>query len=77
MRLTMARLSDAVTASVVISRLEGDETLPLLPNGERGVLMSSDASAEPHEFTARLVLQVGDHQESLPFQMVEPPDHVH
>ena len=76
MRLTAAWLSDAVKASVVINRAEGDETLPLLPQaGERNVLISAHAPAEPHEFDARLVLKVGDHEEILPFHMAEPEGH--
>jgi len=78
MRLTAAWLPEAVKASVIISRPGGDETLPLSSQpGERGVLISADAPAEPHEFNARLVLKVGDQEEALPFRMVEPADHVH
>lgn len=78
MRLTAAWLSDAVKVSVVISRPEGDETLPLLPQArKRDVLISADAPAEPHEFNGQLILRVGDHEELLPFRMVEPAGHIH
>jgi hypothetical protein len=78
MRLTAARLPDDAKVSVVISRSVGEEKLPLLPQGgERGVFFSTEAPAEPHEFSARLVLQVGEHEEVLAFRMTEPVDHVH
>ena len=78
MRLTAARLTDNADVSVVIHRPEGEKKLPLLPqDGEQGVLMSSIAPAEPHEFDARLVLRVGEHEEILPFRMVEPEGHHH
>jgi divalent metal cation (Fe/Co/Zn/Cd) transporter len=72
MRLTAARLPADAKVSVVISRSVGEEKLPLLPQGgERGVFFSTEAPAEPHEFSARLVLQVGEHEEVLAFRMTE------
>jgi cation diffusion facilitator family transporter len=77
-RLAAARLTDNAAVSVVIHRPEGEGKLPLLPqDGELGVLMSTNAPAEPHEFDARLVLRVGDHEEILPFRMLEPEGHHH
>jgi len=78
MRLTAARLPDGARVSVVITRPEGDETLPLVAGeGEPGILMSVSAPAEPHEFNARLILNVGDHEDDFPFRMVEPIGHAH
>lgn len=73
MRLTAAALPDNIKALVVISRPVGEEHLPLLPlDGKSGVLVSALAPAEPHEFEARVIVNVGDREEVLPFRMVEP-----
>jgi cation diffusion facilitator family transporter len=76
MRLTAARLADAANVSVLIKRPQSDETLSLYAQaGERGVLISAEAPAEPHAFEARLVLRVEGKEEVLPFRMIEPEGH--
>jgi cation diffusion facilitator family transporter len=76
MRLTAARLPANANVSVIITRPEGDENFPLVAReAERGVLISVSGPAEPHELNARLIISVRDHQESIPFRMVEPVDH--
>lgn len=73
MRLTAASPPENIEAAVVIERPTGEEHLPLLPlDGERGVLVSAVAPAEPHEFDARVIIKAGDREEVLPFRMVEP-----
>jgi hypothetical protein len=59
-RLIAASLPANAEVSVVISRGSREEKLPLLPQGEeRGMFLSTDAPAEPHQFSAHLVLRVG------------------
>lgn len=78
MRLTAVRLPANANVSVVITRPEGDENLPLVAReAERGVLISVSGPAEPHEFNARLIVSVGDHEDVFPFRMVEPVGHAH
>jgi cation diffusion facilitator family transporter len=76
-RLTAARVPANAKVSVIIARPQGDEHLPLVAREtERGVLTSVSAPAEPHEFNARLIVSVRDHEEeSIPFRMVEPVGH--
>ena len=77
-RLTAASLPANAEVLVVIHRGTGEERLPLHPlDRERGVFLSTDAPAEPHEFSARLVLRVGAREETLPFDMMEPAEYVH
>jgi len=62
----------ALQATVVINRPDGPETLPLAsPPNDHHVLESSVAPAEPHEFSAELILRAGDRTECLPFTMQE------
>lgn len=78
-RFSAARLTTGTEVVVAIDRPDGQvETLPLaaLDDG-LSELLSAVAPAEPHEFEARLLLQRGDHKESLPFRMIEPTDHTH
>ncbi|MER9048006.1 cation diffusion facilitator family transporter [Mesorhizobium sp. M0923] len=78
MRLTVDRHADDLTATVIIDRPGGPETLPLQPvAGNHHRLESTVAPAEPHEFDARLVLSSKDRQQELPFKMVEPEGHHH
>ena len=78
MRLTVDRHADHLTATVIIDRPDGPETLPLNPvadNHHR--LESAVAPAEPHEFQARLILAAESRKQELPFKMVEPEGHHH
>jgi cation diffusion facilitator family transporter len=79
MRLTLSRTAPDLEATVVIRRPgNGDEILDLAPvTGNRGVLQSSVAPAEPHEFDAELRLSTNGTVQAVPFRMVEPPDHHH
>jgi hypothetical protein len=55
-----------------------DEVLGLEPvNGDRRILRSSVAPAEPHEFDAELRLSTYGLVKTLPFRMIEPHDHHH
>lgn len=78
-RFSAARLAPDAEAVAVIDR-PGNvaETLRLTPqNGDRYCLMSSEAPAEPHEFTARLQVRAAGREEALPFRMAEPAGHAH
>lgn len=78
MRLTADRHADDLTATVIIDRPNGPETLrlaPVIDNHHR--FESAVAPAEPHEFQAKLVLGARDRQRELPFKMVEPEGHDH
>ncbi|MER8519426.1 hypothetical protein NKI48_18295 [Mesorhizobium sp. M0644] len=78
MRLTIERHTDDLTATVIIDRPNGPETLRLeavADNHHR--LESTVAPAEPHEFQASLVLTAKDREQVLPFTMVEPEGHHH
>jgi hypothetical protein len=79
MRLTLSRTTPDLEATVVIRRPGNvDEILDLAPvTGDRGVLQSSVAPAEPHEFDAELRLSTSGTVQAVPFRMVEPPDHHH
>lgn len=79
-RFTAARLVAGAEVEVLINRPEGQiETLPLWRSraDASSPLMSAIAPAEPHEFSARLRLRAGGREETVPFRMVEPADHVH
>jgi cation diffusion facilitator family transporter len=78
MRLTVDRHADDLTATVIIDRPDGPETLhlhPVVDNHHR--FESAVTPAEPHEFQARLVLGAKDRQQDMPFKMVEPEGHHH
>ncbi|MER9557834.1 cation diffusion facilitator family transporter [Mesorhizobium sp. M0323] len=78
MRLTVDRHADDLTATVIIDRSNGPETLGLGPVADdHHRLESTVAPAEPHEFQARLVLATKDREQVLPFKMVEPEGHHH
>ena len=78
-RLTATRLATSAGAIVAIDGPGGiEERLPLSPQaGNHLVLMSVQAPAEPHEFTARLQVRAEGREEVLPFQMAEPAGHAH
>jgi hypothetical protein len=77
-RLTVDRHADDLTATVIIDRPGGPETLALQPiAGNHHRLESTAAPAEPHEFQARLILSANNRQRELPFNMVEPEGHHH
>ncbi|MFN0217397.1 MAG: cation diffusion facilitator family transporter [Hyphomicrobium sp.] len=79
MRLSLERPMEGLQAIVIIDRSGGRvETLRLAPvAGNDGVFESAVAPDEPHEFSARLSLKSGSHQDVLPFKMAEPIGHHH
>ena len=79
LRFSATGLATGAQVSVVIERPGGqDENLVLTPSsGDPTRLMSAVAPAEPHQFEARLWLQVGDRREALAFRMLEPIEHIH
>lgn len=78
MRLTVSRHAEGLTAVVVIDRAAGPETLFLIASPtDHHRFQSAEAPAEPHEFSARVVLTAGGQSLELPFRMFEPEDHSH
>ena len=56
-RLSLSKASKALQATVIIDRVKAKEKLVLKANKDSNIYESSVAPAEPHEFTARLVLK--------------------
>jgi cation diffusion facilitator family transporter len=80
LRFTAARLVAGAAVEVLIDRPGGQiETLPLrrFSADASAPLVSEIAPAEPHEFSARFRVRAGGREETAPFRMVEPADHVH
>ena len=78
MVLRVARHAEGLRAKVAIQRDSRIEELVLMPaHGNHHRLESQDAPAEPHEFTAKLLLSAGEAKEELPFGMSEPAGHHH
>ena len=78
MQMALDEPIPGLTATAVIDRPGGDETLALdrvADDAKR--YLSSAAPAEPHEFDAVLQLRAGTRRENLPFRMTEPSGHDH
>jgi hypothetical protein len=77
-RLSVTQHVAGLHATVVIDRQDGPETLFLATaSDDHHVLESAVAPAEPHEFSAELILAAGTRMERLSFKMTEPTDHHH
>ena len=74
LRVTLSRAIPGLKAVAIIQRAKDQvETLELVARpGAPTEFLSSAAPEEPHEFDARLRLQLGDRTEDLPFRVVEP-----
>jgi hypothetical protein len=78
MILRVGRHAEGLHAKVAIHRNNRIEELVLTPShGNHHRLESQEAPAEPHEFTATLILSAGEAKEELPFGMNEPTGHHH
>lgn len=78
MVLRVARHAEGLHAKVAIQRDDRIEELVLTPSrGNHHRLESRESPAEPHEFSAKLLLAAGDVAEELPFRMTEPAEHLH
>lgn len=78
MEFRATRTEPELSATVVIARPDGDETLILEPMpGDPSVFRSRMAPREPHEFEAMLTLGVGSSVEAIQFHMSEPDGHKH
>ena len=78
MRLALHRSVDGLSAVVAIDRAGQTETLVLSDSsGDRKILESASAPAEPHEFDARLILSANGKRDVLEFQMKESAGHAH
>lgn len=78
-RLTLGRGAPTLSARVEIDRIGAKtERLVLEQAGDSAsVLQSRTAPAEPHEFDARLYLEIAGQQEMVPFGMKEPSGRQH
>ena len=76
MVLRVSHHAEGLHAKVAIQRNDRIEELVLMPaHGNHHRLESQKAPAEPHEFTAKLLLSAGQAMEELPFGMSEPTGH--
>jgi len=76
MVLRVARHAEGLRAKVAIQRDSRIEELVLMPaHGNHHRLESQEAPAEPHEFTAKLLLSAGEANEELRFGMSETAGH--
>ena len=76
-RLSLSKAVKDLQATVIIDRGKAKEKLPLQATNNSNTYESSVAPAEPHEFTAKLVLKSKTQTITLPFEMKEPEGHHH
>ncbi len=76
-RLSLSKAVKGLQATVVIDRGKFKEKLLLIANSDSNIYESSVAPAEPHEFTAKLVLKSKTQAVTLPFKMKESGGHHH
>ena len=76
-RLSLSKAVKGLRVSVTIDRGKAKEKLPLKTIQHANIYESSVAPAEPHEFTAKLVLKSKTQTITLPFEMKEPEGHHH
>lgn len=76
-RLSLSKAAKGLQANVIIDRGKAKEKLPLKATQDPKTFESSVAPAEPHEFTANLVLKSKTQTITLPFEMKEPEGHHH
>ena len=76
-RLSVSKVVKGLQATVIIDRGKTREKLPLKAKPDSNTYESSTAPAEPHEFTAKLVLKSKTQTITLPFEMKEPEGHHH
>ncbi len=74
-RFSMSKSAKQLQATVIIDRGTAKERLPLKITQDSSTFESSVAPAEPHEFTAKLVLKSKTQTITLPFAMKEPEGH--
>lgn len=78
MRLTLNQPIDGLNAVVVIDRAGQSESHVLFPSPlNLTVFESASAPAEPHDFTARLILSASGKEDVQTFRMTEPAGHMH
>ena len=76
-RLSLSKPAKDLQATVIINRGRAKERLSLKIAEDFSTFESSVAPAEPHEFTAKLVLKSKTQTITLPFEMKEPKGHHH
>jgi cation diffusion facilitator family transporter len=76
--LTLTEAAANLEATVVIARPDGDEVLLLTPvASDAKTFESNRAPAEPHEFSAKLILKSKLLSDTLQFTIKEPEGHHH
>ena len=76
-RFSLSKATKGLQATVIIDRGKVKEKLPLKAAEDSKTFESLIAPAEPHEFTAKLVLKSKTKTIALPFEMKEPEGHHH
>ena len=76
-RLSLSKPAKGLQATVIVDRGKAKEKLPLRATQDSNIFESSAAPAEPHEFTAKLVLKSKSQSITLPFVMKEHEGHPH
>ncbi len=76
-RLSLSKPTKGLQATVIIDRGKVKEKLSLKAAEDSKTFESLVAPAEPHEFTAKLVLKSKTQTIALPFEMKEPEGHHH
>ena len=76
-RLSLSKAAKGLQANVIIDRGKVTEKLLLEATKDSNTYESSVAPAEPHEFTAKLMLKSKTKTITLSFEMKEPAGHQH
>ena len=76
-RLSLSKAAKGLQATVLIDRGASKEKLILKISQNPKIYESNIAPAEPHEFTAKLILKSFGRTITLPFEMKEPEGHHH
>ena len=76
-RLSLSKAAKGLQATVIIDRGKAKEKLSLMATKDTNTYESNIAPAEPHEFTAELVLKSKTKTITQPFEMKEREGHHH
>ena len=77
LRFTLSKAVKGLQATVIINRADSKEKLQLMATQVVNIFESSAAPAEPHQFTAILVLKTKTQSITRPFAMKEHEGHHH
>ena len=76
-RFSLSKAVKDLQVTIIIDRGKAKEKLPLKLTDDSKTYESSIAPAEPHEFTAKLILKSKTQTITLPFEIKEPEGHHH